>query len=100
MAYYGSVFLERIRFVHSFCSNMKTLAASFKQTSVLTLLERNHQTYCAQNSLLLDDTLSIKEKITQVLDRTALGSERAGKCSEGDFLKLLHAFREENLYFC
>jgi 18S rRNA (adenine1779-N6/adenine1780-N6)-dimethyltransferase len=66
----------------------------------VTLLEKNYQTYCAQNSLLEEDTISMKEKITKVLESTGLGGERAGKCSEGDFLKLLQAFREENIYFC
>jgi len=42
----------------------------------------------------------MKEKISSVLMKTGLGSERAGKCSEGDFLKLLQAFREENIFFC
>lgn len=76
------------------------MAASFKPTSVVTLLERNYQTYCAQNSLLVEDTVSMKDKISSVLEKTGLGEERAAKCSEGDFLKLLQAFREENIFFC
>jgi 18S rRNA (adenine1779-N6/adenine1780-N6)-dimethyltransferase len=67
---------------------------------VVSLLEKNYQTYCAQNELLVEDTLSMKEKITKVLEETGLGSERSMKCSEGDFLKLLQAFREENIFFC
>ena len=55
--------------------------------------------YCVQNSLLVEDTVSMKDKIVTVLERTSLGNARAGKCSEGDFLKLLQAFREENIYF-
>ena len=66
----------------------------------MTLLERNYQTYCAQNSLLVEDTFSMKDKITTVLEKTELGEERAAKCSERDFLKLLQAFREENVFFC
>ena len=66
----------------------------------MALLEKNYQTYCAQNSLLVEDTVSMKDKITKVLDSTGLGDARATKCAEGDFLKLLFAFREENIYFC
>jgi 18S rRNA (adenine1779-N6/adenine1780-N6)-dimethyltransferase len=66
----------------------------------VTLLEKNYQTYCAQNSLLVEDTVSMKDKIGVVLGKTELGERRAGKCSEGDFLKLLQAFREENIFFC
>jgi 18S rRNA (adenine1779-N6/adenine1780-N6)-dimethyltransferase len=67
---------------------------------VVSLLEKNYQTYCAQNDLLVEDTVSMKDKIGKVLESTELGGERAGKCSEGDFLKLLQAFREENIFFC
>ena len=48
----------------------------------------------------MEDTVSMKDKIGMVLERTGLGDARAGKCSEGDFLKLLQAFREENIFFC
>jgi len=42
----------------------------------------------------------MKEKIAKVLNETGLGGERAGKCGEREFLKLLQAFREENIFFC
>jgi len=48
----------------------------------------------------VEDTVSMKEKIARVLERTELGEERAAKCSEDDFLRLLEAFREENIFFC
>jgi len=83
-----------------FSRKNKTLSASFKPSSVVGLLQRNYQTYCAQNSLLVEDTVSMKEKIQKVLEETGLAEERAAKCSEGDFLKLLQAFREENIFFC
>ena len=79
---------------------MKTLAASFKPTSVVALLEKNYEIYCAQNSSLVEDTVSMKDKITQVLESTELAEKRAQKCSERDFLRLLQAFREENIFFC
>src|SRR5579862_3518850 len=83
-----------------FSRKNKTLSASFKVSSVVSLLEKNYQTYCSQNSLIVEDTVSMKEKIQMVLDRTGLADERAAKCSEGDFLKLLQAFRDENIFFC
>jgi 18S rRNA (adenine1779-N6/adenine1780-N6)-dimethyltransferase len=64
------------------------------------LLERNYQTYCSQNELMVEDDFSIKDLIAKVLDSTGLGEARASKCSEADFLKLLHAFREVNIFFC
>jgi len=81
-------------------ANRQTLASSFKPTSVVALLEKNYQTYCAQNSLLVEDTVPMKEKITRVLEKMELAEKRAQKCGEGDFLRLLQAFREENIFFC
>jgi 18S rRNA (adenine1779-N6/adenine1780-N6)-dimethyltransferase len=77
------------------------LAASFKPRSTVELLERNYQTYCSQNELMVEHTdVSMRDKIAQVLEKTGLGEARSAKCSEGDFLKLLQAFREENIFFC
>jgi 18S rRNA (adenine1779-N6/adenine1780-N6)-dimethyltransferase len=81
-------------------TNFQTLSSSFSPKSTLSLLEKNYQTYCAQNDLLIEDTFSMKEKVAKVLEQTGLGGERAAKCGEGEFLKLLQAFREENIFFC
>lgn len=41
----------------------------------------------------------IAAKIRRVLDSTGLGSQRAAKCDETDFLHLLSAFNDEGLHF-
>lgn len=42
----------------------------------------------------------VKEKIRRVLeDVTGLADQRANKCDENDFLRLLHAFNMENIHF-
>ena len=42
----------------------------------------------------------VREKIRKVLeDVTALGEKRARNCDQGDFLKLLWAFNNENIHF-
>jgi len=42
----------------------------------------------------------IREKIRKVLeDVTELADQRAGKCDENDFLRLLSAFNEEGIHF-
>lgn len=44
--------------------------------------------------------LIVREKIRKVLeDITGLADQRAGKCDENDFLRLLLAFNEEGLHF-
>ncbi|KAI9854697.1 MAG: Dimethyladenosine transferase [Vezdaea acicularis] len=41
----------------------------------------------------------IRAKIDKVLEETELADKRAGKCDEGDFLKLLWAFNREGIHF-
>lgn len=42
----------------------------------------------------------VREKIRKVLeDITELADQRAGKCDENDFLKLLYAFNQEGIHF-
>ncbi|KAI9787525.1 MAG: Dimethyladenosine transferase [Geoglossum umbratile] len=42
----------------------------------------------------------VREKVRKVLeDETDLADRRAGKCDEGDFLKLLWAFNKEGIHF-
>ncbi|KAF9766873.1 hypothetical protein IL306_000656 [Fusarium sp. DS 682] len=41
----------------------------------------------------------IRGKIEHVLDKTELAEARSVKCDENDFLRLLLAFRENNIYF-
>ena len=42
----------------------------------------------------------VREKVRKVLeDDTELADQRAGKCDEGDFLKLLWAFNNEGIHF-
>ena len=42
----------------------------------------------------------VREKIRKVLeDDTELADQRAAKCNENDFLRLLSAFNEEGIHF-
>lgn len=41
----------------------------------------------------------VENKVAKVLDETELAEKRAGKCDEGDFLKLLWAFNQEGIHF-
>ncbi|KAI9848407.1 MAG: Dimethyladenosine transferase [Sclerophora amabilis] len=41
----------------------------------------------------------VEDKIRKVLDETDLADKRAGKCDEGDFLKLLWAFNQQGIHF-
>lgn len=102
-----------------FVRKNRTIAAGFKSTQVLTILEKNYKTFKSQNSDFNDidndeendhmmdvDQSSknsalekIKRKIDRVLTETELGEKRAGKCDETDFLKLLYAFHKTGIHF-
>ena len=41
----------------------------------------------------------VEDKVQKVLNDTGLAEKRAGKCDEGDFLKLLWAFNQEEIHF-
>ena len=78
MVYYGYASHGKTKSTpRSARSDEQTLASSFKPTSVVALLERNYQTYCAQNSLLVEDTITMKDKISRILEKTELNENRA-----------------------
>jgi 18S rRNA (adenine1779-N6/adenine1780-N6)-dimethyltransferase len=41
----------------------------------------------------------VYDKIVRVLEQTELADQRASKCDENDFLRLLHAFNAEGIHF-
>lgn len=95
-----------------FVRKNRTVAAGFKSTTVLEILEKNYKTYLASldGDAMIDDintgkgknsaTLEIvKAKIEQVLTETGLGLQRAGKLDQNDFLKLLYAFHQVGIHF-
>ncbi|KAI9675609.1 MAG: Dimethyladenosine transferase [Caeruleum heppii] len=41
----------------------------------------------------------VEEKVARVLHKTGLADQRAGKCDEGDFLRLLWEFNKEGIHF-
>lgn len=92
-----------------FVRKNRTIAAGFKTPSVLEILTKNYKTLMsvqnqdnAEAVMELDDkslTLEVKDKIEKVLTTTGLAEKRAGKCSEKDFLTLLHAFHQVGIHF-
>ncbi|EDO15295.1 hypothetical protein Kpol_449p12 [Vanderwaltozyma polyspora DSM 70294] len=87
-----------------FVRKNRTIAAGFKSTSVLEILEKNYKTYLSMNNEMIDDTTGsmtevVKEKIETVLQETKLSDKRAGKCDQTDFLRLLYAFHQVGIHF-
>ncbi|SCU87713.1 LAME_0D11188g1_1 [Lachancea meyersii CBS 8951] len=90
-----------------FVRKNRTIAAGFKSSTVLEILEKNYKAYLASvndGSEMLDDTTNsmldvVKQKIETVLQGTGLSDKRAGKCDQTDFLKLLYAFHQVGIHF-
>jgi 18S rRNA (adenine1779-N6/adenine1780-N6)-dimethyltransferase len=104
-----------------FVRKNRTISAGFKSTQVISILEKNYKTYISehgenQEGIFLADadldvdmddmgdeskrmTHIVKKKIEFVLSNTGLGEQRAGKCDETDFLKLLYAFHKVGIHF-
>lgn len=90
-----------------FVRKNRTIAAGFKSSSILEILEKNYKTYLASMDAdaMVDDakdknTLEVvKGLIDQVLTETGLAEKRAGKCDQNDFLKLLYAFHQVGIHF-
>ncbi|KAJ2820034.1 Dimethyladenosine transferase [Coemansia erecta] len=84
----------------AFSRKHKTLAASFKNTATLQMMDENYRTYCASNELMIEDGFQIKDKILGVLEQLGYSDARASKLDIHDFLKLLSAFHDANVHFC
>ncbi|KAK9478618.1 hypothetical protein V1514DRAFT_330580 [Lipomyces japonicus] len=82
-----------------FVRKNRTIAAGFKSSAVQEILLKNYRTYCSQNDIMMDDSVEIGRIIDRVLEDTGLGDNRAGKCDETDFLKLLYAFHQVGIHF-
>ncbi|AGO11286.1 AaceriACR026Wp [[Ashbya] aceris (nom. inval.)] len=88
-----------------FVRKNRTIAAGFKSTAVLEIMEKNYKAYLATtNDAMVDDAKGslaeqVKQKIDTVLAETGLSDKRAGKCDQTDFLKLLYAFHQVGLHF-
>ncbi|KAJ1996669.1 Dimethyladenosine transferase, partial [Coemansia thaxteri] len=84
----------------AFSRRNRTLAASFKSTATMQMLESNYRTFCASNEMMMEEGFDIKQKVLGVLDRLDFAETRASKMDIDDFLKLLVAFHDANIHFC
>lgn len=86
-----------------FVRKNRTVAAGFKSSTVLEILEKNYKAYLATVNVVVDIKKSmideVKQKIETVLKETGLVEKRAGKCDQIDFLKLLCAFHQVGIHF-
>ncbi|KAL2728153.1 putative dimethyladenosine transferase [Vespula maculifrons] len=87
--------LTRIGFVRK----NKTLSAAFKQTAVMTMLEKNYKLHCSLNNKTIPENFDIKEMVNKILQTAKAESKRARTMDIDDFISLLHAFNAEGIHF-
>ncbi|KAI9307225.1 dimethyladenosine transferase [Cunninghamella echinulata] len=82
-----------------FVRKHKTLAANFKQTTVLNMLEQNYKTYCSAHEMMVESDFDIKKMVLDLLESLNMSTSRAAKLDLDDFLKLLLTFNRANIHF-
>lgn len=82
-----------------FSRKNKTIRASFSPKSVLELLTKNYETYCALNNLPVPIDINMRQMVDDILAATDYGDKRAAKCDIPDFAALLAAFNQHNIHF-
>jgi 18S rRNA (adenine1779-N6/adenine1780-N6)-dimethyltransferase len=83
-----------------FLRKNKTVAANFKTTSVLDMLEKNYRTWCSMNGVPLVEPFDCRGKVMAILEASGVAEMRAAKMDLDDFMRLLLAFNEVGLHFC
>ncbi|XP_011865332.1 PREDICTED: probable dimethyladenosine transferase [Vollenhovia emeryi] len=87
--------LTRIAFIRK----NKTLSAAFKQTTVVTMLEKNYKVHCSLNNKIVPDNFDIKELINHVLEKADSKNKRARTMDISDFISLLYEFNAQGVHF-
>lgn len=87
--------ITRIAFVRK----NKTLSAAFKQTAVITALEKNYRIHCSLNNIIVPDNFDMKQKVDAVLRNSNSELKRARTMDIDDFMLLLHAFNVDGIHF-
>ncbi|XP_029663911.1 probable dimethyladenosine transferase isoform X2 [Formica exsecta] len=71
----------------AFLRKNKTLSAAFKQTTVITLLEKNYKIHCSLNNKTILDNFDIKQLINNILKKVEAESKRARTMDIDDFIR-------------
>lgn len=83
----------------AFLRKNKTLAAAFKQTSVMGTLEKNYKLHCSLNNTPMDPDFNIKSKVEDILCNLEADKLRARTMDIDDFMRILHGFNVEGIHF-
>ncbi|KAG6374044.1 S-adenosyl-L-methionine-dependent methyltransferase [Boletus reticuloceps] len=82
-----------------FSRRNKMVHATFMAKGVMEMLGKNWRTWCSLQNKMIDDSVSMKAKVEEVLSSTGYSEQRAAKMTVDDLLKLLLAFHDEGIHF-
>lgn len=83
----------------AFLRKNKTLAAAFKQTSVMEMLDKNYKLHCSLHNKEVEADFNIQEKVIGILEQLECGQKRARTMDTDDFMKILYGFNAEGIHF-
>ncbi|KAH8288597.1 hypothetical protein KR054_005831 [Drosophila jambulina] len=83
----------------AFLRKNKTLAATFKVTSVLEMLEKNYKLYRSLRNEPVEDDFNIQNKVIGILEELDMATNRARSMDIDDFMRLLMAFNSAGIHF-
>ncbi|XP_031626364.1 probable dimethyladenosine transferase [Contarinia nasturtii] len=83
----------------AFTRKNKTLAASFKQSSVLQALENNYKLQASLKNEEISPEFDIKELVEKVLQEAEADQKRARTMDLDDFMNLLYCFNKHGIHF-
>ncbi|XP_059146867.1 probable dimethyladenosine transferase [Physella acuta] len=82
-----------------FSRKNKTIGASFRFTKVLAVLEKNFRVSCSVKNVTVPDDFNVKERVTELLQKSGFEEKRARSMSIEDFIELLNLFNEAGFHF-
>ncbi|XP_020799633.1 probable dimethyladenosine transferase [Drosophila serrata] len=83
----------------AFLRKNKTLAATFKVTSVLEMLEKNYKLYRSLRNEPVEDDFNMQNKVIGILEELDMATNRARSMDIDDFMRLLMAFNSAGIHF-
>ncbi|XP_055321644.1 probable dimethyladenosine transferase [Sitodiplosis mosellana] len=83
----------------AFLRKNKTLAASFKQSSVLQMLENNYKLQASLQNQEIRPDFDIKQLVESVLQEAEASEKRARTMDLDDFMNLLYCFNKHGIHF-
>ncbi|XP_017143195.1 probable dimethyladenosine transferase [Drosophila miranda] len=83
----------------AFLRKNKTLAATFKVSSVIEMLEKNYKVFRSLRNEPLEEGFNMQEKVIGILEELEMATLRARSMDIDDFMRLLRAFNSKGIHF-